>query len=162
LRFERKPYCTHNEHVLKSREIEGEKLDRDQVRSSIARRLGIHIGGLTPADRDVEGVVEMTLDATLTYYSTGIDDSPVGIVIAIRRGEISENDSYSNSQSKTNGKNWKPETFCRIFLFKARADRTIRSFHNNIFGIVCSHRSRTQPRGEMDCHVPHIQISHRS
>ena len=55
---------TLTEDVLKSSEIEGEKLDRDQVRSSVARRLGIEIGGLTPADRDVEGVVEMMLDAT--------------------------------------------------------------------------------------------------
>ena len=55
------------EEVLKSSEIEGEKLDRDQVRSSIARRLGIDIGGLMPADRDVEGVVEMMLDATQHY-----------------------------------------------------------------------------------------------
>lgn len=55
------------EEVLKSSEIEGEKLDREQVRSSIARRLGIDIGGLTPADRDVEGVVEMMLDATQHY-----------------------------------------------------------------------------------------------
>ena len=55
------------EEVLKSSEIEGEKLDRDQVRSSIARRLGIDIGGLMPADRDVEGVVEMMLDATTHY-----------------------------------------------------------------------------------------------
>jgi len=58
---------TLTEDVLKSSEIEGEKLDRDQVRSSIARRLGIDIGGLTPADRDVEGVVEMMLDATQHY-----------------------------------------------------------------------------------------------
>jgi Fic family protein len=55
------------EEVLKSSEIEGENLDRDQVRSSIARRLGIDIGGLTPADRDVEGVVEMMLDATQKF-----------------------------------------------------------------------------------------------
>ncbi len=53
--------------VLKSSEIEGEKLDPDQVRSSIARRLGIDIGGLTPADRAVEGVVEMMLDASRHY-----------------------------------------------------------------------------------------------
>jgi Fic family protein len=53
--------------VLKSSEIEGENLDADQVRSSIARRLGIDIGGLKPADRHVEGVVEMTLDATRHY-----------------------------------------------------------------------------------------------
>lgn len=58
---------TLTEDVLKSSEIEGEKLDRDQVRSSIARRLGIDIGGLTPADRNVEGVVEMMLDATQRY-----------------------------------------------------------------------------------------------
>src|SRR5580658_10517286 len=55
------------EEVLKSSEIEGERLDRDQVRSSIARRLGMNIGGLLPADRDVEGVVEMMLDATQRY-----------------------------------------------------------------------------------------------
>jgi len=55
------------EEVLKSSEIEGENLDRDQVRSSIARHLGIDIGGLTPADRNVEGAVEMMLDATRKY-----------------------------------------------------------------------------------------------
>src|SRR5881396_1184400 len=53
--------------VLKSSEIEGEKLDAEQVRSSIARRLGIDIGALKPADRNVEGVVEMMLDATSHY-----------------------------------------------------------------------------------------------
>ncbi len=58
---------TLTEEVIKSSEIEGEKLDHDQVRSSIARRLGIDIGGLTPADRNVEGVVEMMLDATQGY-----------------------------------------------------------------------------------------------
>jgi Fic family protein len=53
--------------VLKSSEIEGEKLDAKQVRSSIARRLGMDIGALKPADRNVEGVVEMMLDATRHY-----------------------------------------------------------------------------------------------
>jgi Fic family protein len=53
--------------VLKSSEIEGEHLDPEQVRSSIARRLGIDIGALKPADRNVEGVVEMMLDATGRY-----------------------------------------------------------------------------------------------
>jgi Fic family protein len=53
--------------VLKSSEIEGEKLDAERVRSSIARRLGIDIGALRPADRNVEGVVEMMLDATRRY-----------------------------------------------------------------------------------------------
>ena len=58
---------TLTEDVLKSSEIEGKILDRTKVRSSIARRLGIDIGGLVPADRDVEGVVEMMLDATQRY-----------------------------------------------------------------------------------------------
>lgn len=55
------------EEVLKSSEIEGEILNKDQVRSSIARRLGMDIGAATPADRHVEGVVEMMLDATQEY-----------------------------------------------------------------------------------------------
>ena len=50
--------------VLKSSEIEGEILDINQVRSSIARRLGMDIAGLIPADRNVEGIVEMMVDAT--------------------------------------------------------------------------------------------------
>jgi len=53
--------------VLKSSEIEGEILDRDLVRSSIARHLGIDIGALAQADRNVDGVVEMILDATQNY-----------------------------------------------------------------------------------------------
>ena len=53
--------------VLKSSEIEGEFLNPDQVRSSIARRLGIDIAGLLPSDRNVDGVVEMMLDATQNY-----------------------------------------------------------------------------------------------
>src|SRR6266545_2956631 len=55
---------TLTEDVLKSSEIEGERLEAEQVRSSIARRLGMDIGALKPADRNVEGVVEMMLDAT--------------------------------------------------------------------------------------------------
>jgi Fic family protein len=58
---------TLTEDVLKSSEIEGERLDADQVRSSVARRLGIDIGGLQPADRHVEGIVELMLDATQHY-----------------------------------------------------------------------------------------------
>lgn len=53
--------------VLKSSEIEGEQLNPEQVRSSIARRLGIEIAGAVPAERHVEGVVEMLLDATQRY-----------------------------------------------------------------------------------------------
>ncbi|MET4065664.1 Fic family protein [Bradyrhizobium sp. S3.2.6] len=58
---------TLTEDVVKSSEIEGEILDRNQVRSSIARRLGIDIGALTPVERNVEGVVDMTLDATQKF-----------------------------------------------------------------------------------------------
>jgi len=53
--------------IIKSSEIEGEHLDTRQVRSSIARRLGMDIGGLAAADRNVEGIVEMMLDATRRY-----------------------------------------------------------------------------------------------
>jgi Fic family protein len=58
---------TLTEDVLKSSEIEGERLDAWEVRSSSARRLGMDIGGLKPVDRNVEGVVEMMLDATRHY-----------------------------------------------------------------------------------------------
>ncbi len=58
---------TLTEDVIRSSEIEGEHLDTDQVRSSIARRLGMDIGGLKSADRNVEGIVEMMLDATRNY-----------------------------------------------------------------------------------------------
>jgi Fic family protein len=57
------------EEVVTSSEIEGERLDRAQVRSSIARRIGLDIGALAPADRNVEGMVEMMLDATQSYAS---------------------------------------------------------------------------------------------
>ena len=53
--------------IVKSSAIEGENLNPEEVRSSIARRLGIDTAGLIPAGRDVEGVVEMMLDATQNY-----------------------------------------------------------------------------------------------
>ena len=53
------------EDVIKTSEIEGEQLNVESVRSSIARRLGVDIGALAPVDRHVEGVVEMVLDATI-------------------------------------------------------------------------------------------------
>jgi Fic family protein len=53
------------EDVVKTSEIEGETLNVESVRSSIARRLGVDIGALAPVDRHVEGVVEMVLDATV-------------------------------------------------------------------------------------------------
>jgi Fic family protein len=58
---------TLTEDVVKSSEIEGERLDQSQVRSSIARRLGMNVGGVDVVDREVEGVVEMMLDATCNY-----------------------------------------------------------------------------------------------
>lgn len=54
--------------VVKSSEIEGELLNYDQVRSSIARRLGINTAGLVPSSRHIEGIVEMMLDATQRYF----------------------------------------------------------------------------------------------
>lgn len=53
--------------VLKSSEIEGEILNKDQVRSSIARKLGLEVSGLVDSPRNVDGVVEMMLDATINY-----------------------------------------------------------------------------------------------
>ena len=58
---------TLTQEVIKSSEIEGEVLDQDQVRSSLARRLGIEIAGSVPADRHIEGVVDMMLDATQNF-----------------------------------------------------------------------------------------------
>jgi len=54
--------------VVTSSAIEGENLDAQEVRSSIARRLGIAVAGLVPASRHVEGIVEMMLDATQGFY----------------------------------------------------------------------------------------------
>jgi Fic family protein len=56
------------EDVLKTSEIEGEHLNAQSVRSSVARRLGVDIGALAPVDRHVEGVVEMALDATANSH----------------------------------------------------------------------------------------------
>ncbi|HOW41967.1 MAG TPA: Fic family protein [Bacteroidales bacterium] len=53
--------------VIKTSEIEGQILNLDQVRSSIARKLGFEVSGLVPSDRNVDGVVEMMLDATQNY-----------------------------------------------------------------------------------------------
>lgn len=55
--------------ILKSHEIEGEILDSDQVRSSIARRFGMNIAGLVPSDRSIDGVVEAMIDATQDFES---------------------------------------------------------------------------------------------
>lgn len=58
---------TLTDDVLKTSEIEGESLDRGQVRSSIARRLGMDAAGAPPRDRNVEGIVEILIDATRRY-----------------------------------------------------------------------------------------------
>lgn len=60
---------TLSQDVLKSSEIEGEILDTQQVRSSIARKLGINIGGLVSSEREVDGIVEIMMDATQNYNS---------------------------------------------------------------------------------------------
>lgn len=54
--------------VQKTSEIEGELLNSDQVRSSLARKLGLNVGGMVRSDRNVDGVVEMMLDATQQYH----------------------------------------------------------------------------------------------
>ena len=59
--------ATLTEDVVKTSEIEGENLNPDLVRSSVARRLGLDAGGLAHNDRNVEGAVEMMLDATQRY-----------------------------------------------------------------------------------------------
>jgi Fic family protein len=66
--------ATLTNDVLKSSEIEGEILNKEQVRSSIARRLGMDVGALSPADRNVEGVVEMMVDATQNFADPLTDE----------------------------------------------------------------------------------------
>ncbi len=53
--------------VVKTSEIEGEALSREQVRSSVAQRLGIDLGGLTPSHRHVDGMVTLVMDATQNW-----------------------------------------------------------------------------------------------
>ena len=64
--------------IVKSSEIEGELLNYDQVRSSIARRLGINTAGLVPSNRHIEGIVEMMLDATQRYNSPLTEERLLG------------------------------------------------------------------------------------
>lgn len=70
---------TLTEEAVKSSEIEGEVLDKDQVRSSIARRLGMDAGALTATiDRNVEGIVDVILDATRNYDKSLTEDRLFG------------------------------------------------------------------------------------
>lgn len=64
--------------VLKSSEIEGELLNQEQVRSSIARKLGLEYAGMVLSDRYVDGVVEMMLDATQNFQSPLTDERLFG------------------------------------------------------------------------------------
>jgi Fic family protein len=61
---------TLTQDVVKTSEIEGERLDTLQVRSSLARRMGLDTGALPPTDRNVEGIVEVMLDATRRYQKS--------------------------------------------------------------------------------------------
>lgn len=69
---------TMTQDVLKTSEIEGEILNPDQVRSSIARKLGMDIGALVPADRHVDGIVDMLLDATRNFEKPLSEDRLFG------------------------------------------------------------------------------------
>lgn len=69
---------TMTQDVLKTSEIEGEILNPDQVRSSIARKLGMDIGALAPADRHVDGIVDMLLDATQNFETPLSEDRLFG------------------------------------------------------------------------------------
>ena len=62
------------EETVKSSAIEGQELNAESVRSSLARRMGLEAAGTRRADRDVEGVGEMMLDATLRVPSYGRED----------------------------------------------------------------------------------------
>ena len=66
------------EDVINTSEIEGERLNVESVRSSIARRLGVDIGALAPVDRHVEGIVEMVIDATANHNAQVTQDRLFG------------------------------------------------------------------------------------
>jgi len=72
--------------IIKSSEIEGEKLDSASVRSSIARKLGMDIAGIVDSDRHVDGVVEMMLDATQNFNKTLTKERLLGWQAAIFPG----------------------------------------------------------------------------
>lgn len=69
---------TITEDVIKSSEIEGEFLNPEEVRSSVAKRLGMDISGLTQTSRDVDGLVDMMLDATQKYQNSLTKDRLCG------------------------------------------------------------------------------------
>lgn len=65
---------TLTEDIIKTSEIEGEHLDSEQVRSSVARHLRVDIGGLVKSDRAVDGIVELILDATRNFKEPLTED----------------------------------------------------------------------------------------
>src|SRR3989475_8758106 len=66
------------EETVKSSAIEGAVLNPESVRSSLARRMGLSVAGAPPADRDIEGIVEMMLDATQKYAAPLTDERLFG------------------------------------------------------------------------------------
>jgi Fic family protein len=64
--------------IVKSSAIEGEMLDPEQVRSSIARHLGMDIGGTAQVVRHIDGIVEMMLDATENHSEPLTEDRLFG------------------------------------------------------------------------------------
>src|SRR5262249_55793082 len=66
------------EETVKSSAIEGEELNPESVRSSLARRMGLETAGTQPVDRNVEGIVEMMLDATQKYASPLTEERLLG------------------------------------------------------------------------------------
>ena len=65
------------QEVITTSAIEGERLDLDAVRSSVARKLGLDIGALAPSDRHVDGVVDVVLDATRNFDQALTARAPV-------------------------------------------------------------------------------------
>jgi Fic family protein len=126
--------------VVKSSEIEGELLNYDQVRSSIARRLGINVAGLVSSNRHIEGVVEMMLDATQRHtlplteerlfgwhaaiFPTGFSGTHKIEVGQYRTGEM-QVVSGAMGKEKVHYQAIKPE------LVKAEMDQFLDWFNNN-------------------------------
>ena len=77
------------EDVLKTSEIEGERLNPETVRSSVARRLGVDVGALAPADRHVDGAVDMVLEATGHFDRPLTEDHLLGWHAALFPGGYS-------------------------------------------------------------------------
>ncbi len=77
------------EDVIKSSEIEGLKLNEEQVRSSIAKKLGLHIGGDIFVERNVEGIVDMMFDATQNYAKELSEERLLGWQAAMFPGGFS-------------------------------------------------------------------------